>query len=220
MAARTSALSVPRPARRSDSATRERLLDAAERLFAEKGLGASVRAITGAARANVAAVTYHFGGRQGLLDAVCERHLAPLERERCARLDALPRPHDVPAVLSAFIAPALERVRPGPGGDAFLRLLGRIHAESSDLAERISQTWFRPSVARFLVVLAPLLPHLTPATLRLRFHFMIGSLARAGAAFHRLPRLCGQTFDQAEITAALVAFAAAGMQAPVVSEDR
>ena len=50
-------------------ATRQRLLDAAERLFAQSGYASvSVRAVTGKARQNVAAVNYHFGSKDGLLE--------------------------------------------------------------------------------------------------------------------------------------------------------
>lgn len=56
------------------SPTRESLIDAAEELFAEGGFeGASVRAITGRAKANLGSVTYHFGSKAALFEAVVER---------------------------------------------------------------------------------------------------------------------------------------------------
>ena len=56
------------------TATRERILDAAERLFAERGYdGASLRAITGQARVNLAAVNYHFRSKRALMRAVFAR---------------------------------------------------------------------------------------------------------------------------------------------------
>ena len=55
-------------------ATRERILDAAERLFAQRGFyGISVRDITGAAEVDVALASYHFGNKQGVLEAVVMR---------------------------------------------------------------------------------------------------------------------------------------------------
>ena len=54
--------------------TRERLLDVAEELFAEKGIAAtSLRTLTTAAETNLAAVHYHFGSKNGLVDAVLDR---------------------------------------------------------------------------------------------------------------------------------------------------
>jgi TetR/AcrR family transcriptional regulator, regulator of cefoperazone and chloramphenicol sensitivity len=54
--------------------TRDRLLTAARQLFAERGIvSASVRAITRAAHANLGAVTYHFGSKDRLRDAVLDQ---------------------------------------------------------------------------------------------------------------------------------------------------
>ena len=61
--------------------TRERLLDAAEVLFAENGFDAtSVRAITTWADANLAAVNYHFQAKVVLITAVFERRIRPINR--------------------------------------------------------------------------------------------------------------------------------------------
>jgi len=69
--------------------TRQALLDAAEELFAEQGIdGTSLRAITRHAGANVAAIHYYFGSKEGLLQEVFARRLAPLAAERLARLEA------------------------------------------------------------------------------------------------------------------------------------
>ncbi len=67
--------------------TRERLLDAAERLFAERGFAtASVRDITAAAGCNLAAVNYHFGGKHGLYGEVFRRRLAVMREQRMASI--------------------------------------------------------------------------------------------------------------------------------------
>src|ERR1700760_3109766 len=66
-----------------EEATRDRLLDAAERLFAEHGYQATtMRGLTAEAEANIAAVNYHFGCKQSLLEAVVHRALAPVVAER------------------------------------------------------------------------------------------------------------------------------------------
>jgi AcrR family transcriptional regulator len=63
--------------------TRERLLEAAESLFASRGFAAtSVREITAAARCNVAAVNYYFAGKLGLYEALFRSRLAGLRRQR------------------------------------------------------------------------------------------------------------------------------------------
>lgn len=59
--------------------TRDALMRAGRDLFARRGYdGASVRAITAAAGANLGAVTYHFGSKRALYGAVLEAELAPL----------------------------------------------------------------------------------------------------------------------------------------------
>ena len=65
------------------AATRQALLDTAERLFAEHGYGAtSLRRITAAADANLAAVHYHFGSKQDLFVALFRRRVQPVNRQR------------------------------------------------------------------------------------------------------------------------------------------
>ena len=63
-----------------DLETRARLLNAAARLFAERGFArVTVRDICLGARANVAAINYHFGGKQGLYTAVMESAIATMQ---------------------------------------------------------------------------------------------------------------------------------------------
>ena len=64
------------------AATRERILDAAEKLFAERGYhGVSIRDVTGAAEVDVALVNYHFGSKEMLLEAVVARRADQLVDE-------------------------------------------------------------------------------------------------------------------------------------------
>jgi AcrR family transcriptional regulator len=114
--------------------TRERLLDAAERVFAAGGFGASLREITGEAGANVAAVSYHFGGKEGLIRAVFGRRMEKVNRDRLHLLDeveaaagaGLP---SLEGILNAFISPTFDMCREHP---EFMRLAGRIHQETSE----------------------------------------------------------------------------------------
>ncbi|MEN1409542.1 transcriptional regulator PsrA, partial [Pseudomonas aeruginosa] len=68
----------------AQSETVERILDAAEQLFAEKGFAeTSLRLITSKAGVNLAAVNYHFGSKKALIQAVFSRFLGPF----CASLE-------------------------------------------------------------------------------------------------------------------------------------
>jgi AcrR family transcriptional regulator len=74
---------------------RRRLLAAAEQLFATRGLGVPNREIVAAAgQHNQSAITYHFGSRPGLIDAVCERHEIPIAQHRQHLIARLPGPED------------------------------------------------------------------------------------------------------------------------------
>src|SRR5699024_5802879 len=77
--------------------TVKRILDAAEVLFAQKGFAeTSLRAITSKAGVNLAAVNYHFGSKEALIQAVFERYLTPFCQALEVRLDALEEEGDVP----------------------------------------------------------------------------------------------------------------------------
>src|SRR5439155_8021124 len=109
------------------TATRERILDAAERLFAERGYdGASLRAITGQARVNLAAVNYHFRSKRALMRAVLARLLEPLNEKRLALLETCmaARANGPPALerhVEALVAPALRMRELSTGEAASLR---------------------------------------------------------------------------------------------------
>ncbi|MGF1473759.1 MAG: TetR family transcriptional regulator [Rubrobacteraceae bacterium] len=93
---------------------KERILDAAERLFSEEGLdGVSVRAVTAEAGLNVAAVNYHFGSKAALLSAMVRRFFARVSAERLRRLDELEvsaggKPPPVEDLVVAFAVPVFE----------------------------------------------------------------------------------------------------------------
>ena len=114
------------------STTRELLLRAAERLYAERGLdGVSLREITDAAgQRNNAAVHYHFGGRDGLVRALFEQRFAALDARRAAllaELDASGRGTDVASLVRVLVAPFAEA---GDGPDShWVRFVARLHED-------------------------------------------------------------------------------------------
>jgi len=95
---------------RRGSRSREELLDAAERLIAERGFEVPPREIAVAAgQRNNSAVNYYFRTRQDLIDAVVARRLAPMEAERQALLDRMPpgEAADARALLRVLVGPFL-----------------------------------------------------------------------------------------------------------------
>jgi len=93
-------------------ATREAILDAAERLFAEHGLdNVSHRQISAAAgQGNNAAVGYHFGRTEDLVRAVVERHSVPVERIRARLLAEVEGSHDVRDWAACLVRPSAEHL--------------------------------------------------------------------------------------------------------------
>jgi AcrR family transcriptional regulator len=97
---------------------RLRLLAAAERLFATRGLEVPNREIVATAEQhNQSAITYHFASRAGLIDAVCERHETPIAQHRQQLMARLPGPEDrtTRQLVEAHIQPlAAEILRCAP----------------------------------------------------------------------------------------------------------
>ena len=107
--------------------TRERLLDAAERFFAEKGFAAtSVRDITAAAASNIAAVNYHFGGKYNLYNEVFRRRMAAMREQRIAGIrQARAEGGSLEAVLDAFATAFLQPLVERGSGRLLIELISR-----------------------------------------------------------------------------------------------
>src|SRR5512147_619784 len=116
--------------------TRTRILDAAEELFMQHGFeGTSMRTLTGKASVNLAAVNYHFGSKDALIEAVFRRRLDPMNALRIAELDRLEkdaggRPLAPPQIIGAFVGASLRMIEDAKtGGRNFIRLLGRTYTD-------------------------------------------------------------------------------------------
>ena len=198
--------------------TKAKILDTAERLFAERGFGAtSLRRIIGEAGVNLAAVHYHFRSKEALLDAVLERRLEPVNRERLTLLDEFEKaagegPLEVEGVLVALIAPPL-RLRREAAYSTFVKLMGRILAEG-DLATM--RRHFGATIDRFTRALHRALPDLPREELMWRAHFSVGCIAHT--LLHSGVEVLGAPGEVT--TESLVAFLAAGFRAAVPAGER
>ena len=164
--------------------TRQRIMAAAEMLFAERGFAAtSLRAIATAAGVNLAATHYYFGSKQGLLAATLHARVTPINEGRLRALDELeanPATMSVDTVMGAFFLPVVSGELKG----ALPRIMARIHAEPEDLIRPLLEQEFLPVSERFVAALRPLLPHLEADDLRWRLHFAVGGM------FHLLTFAC------------------------------
>jgi len=210
---------------RTDS--RERILDAAERLFAEKGLQASsLRDIGAAARANTGSIYFHFKTKAELVREVFGRRLGPLDTERLAELDACeaaaaPDPPSLEAILHALVAPLL-RLSRGPAAH-FVRVLGRTYSEPDPETFRVLYLDHGHTLDRFRAALGRALPDVPEDQLALRFHFALGALSytmASDAVARVLPgrRRRGEGWEQ--VMAELMPFLVGGFEAPGAASER
>jgi AcrR family transcriptional regulator len=206
------------------SKTKEAILNAAEGLFARHGFAdTSLRHITAEAGVNLASVSYHFGSKEALIEAVFARRLVPMNRERMRRLERVEqcysgREMPLEPLVEAFVAPALELSRDEErGGAPFVRMLGRSYTEPSDSLQESVRGMYEEVIARFKTAFARALPGLAGDELYWRLHFMVGTLAycMAGTDMMRLIASCRlyDPLDTDILTRRLVAFLSAGLRA-------
>lgn len=204
------------------SRTRDRLLDAAERLLAAKGFEAtSLRDVTSKAKANLAAVNYHFGSKDALVRAVFERRLGEVNRRRLELLKGAGRGRLTPEqILHAFIAPTFDLMKEAPH---FIRLMGRFQAEpDSDMHDLVTSRC-REVAEQFKRALTAALPRVPVEDLFWRMHFVMGALVHTWSCHEDLERISGgkcSMKDEGAVTRKLIEFGAAGLRAPSHPQKR
>jgi AcrR family transcriptional regulator len=197
-------------------ATKDRLLDTAEQLFANRGYeGTSLRALTAAADVNLAAVHYHFGSKKALFRAVFERRVGPVNAERLRLLDqaeaaAGGAPVDLDTLLEAFLGPPLRMSARGDRGfRRFLRIVARMHSSTGEHALALRDV-FHEVQRRFFPAFGRSLPHLGERDLYWRMYLVIGAMLNLFADPARLTVLSGgrcKGEDPDEALTELIAFA-------------
>jgi len=196
--------------------TCDRILDAAERLFAEEGFHVtSLRSITQAAEANLAAVNYHFGSKQALILAVFRRRLDALNQARLHRLEAAlgdPEPN-LEAVLDAFVGPAMALTHGSDDdGHRFMRILMRAFADQDEQLHRALSAEYAHVMRRFADAIAECLPGARNNDIRRQLDFIVGALTYTMAE--------SNLKDAPAIAADLVRFAAAGLRGTLANESK
>lgn len=198
------------------------LLEVAERLFAERGFeNVSVRDITQLAKANVAAVNYHFGSREGLIGLVMTRYISPVNEERIARLDKLERQHPGKVVpleelIDALMRPLLTSTRKSELSEQlFYRLVGRIFSKQGEGMPEDLEAQFQVLNTRFISAFGKALPELSTEELIWRLQFMVGSLIHILVNQELIQRLAqgkAGTPGMEATLARLIRYSAAGMR--------
>jgi AcrR family transcriptional regulator len=210
--------------------TKDKILDAAEQLFAKQGIAAtSLRTVIKKAGVNTAAVHYHFGSKEGLVEAVLLRRATPINEERLRLLSMVeetagPGLLPLEAIVEAFVAPVVRgKLDTSPGRDLFRQLLGRATTEADLEHREMMRRIFQEVLRKFTSAFTRALPILPLEELHWRMHFMIGAMA-FGIAVRgiHLPSEDGpkNRLDPDLLVGRLVEFIAAGLRGNAGHEDR
>ncbi len=215
---------MPTPSSSDQRHTRDRILDAAENVFMEFGYeGASIRRITSDAGVNLAAGNYHFGSKEALFQAVLGRRLQALNQERLRLLDELEAkangaPLKASQIVEAFFG-ALFRIGHEPGGETFLRLLGRTLTEPAEFIRAVLAKEYANVSERYQQALYRALPEVPKDEILWRFHFMLGATSYAIAGTSVLSMITDEWTnhsDDAELLMPrLMSFLLGGLRAPL-----
>jgi AcrR family transcriptional regulator len=181
----------------------------------------TLRMITAAAHANLAAVNYHFGSKEALIAAVFRRRLTGLNDQRLAALDALEvgaggaalKPSQI---VEAFFGVSLRMAADNNGGRTFMRLLGRTYTEPSEFVRGFLAEEYAVVVARYKAAFFKALPDVPQEEFLWRFHFMMGALSYAISGADAL-RILGPIDDSnpEALYARLMSFLLGGLRAPL-----
>ncbi|ALN85599.1 TetR family transcriptional regulator [Lysobacter capsici] len=197
--------------------TKDRILGAAEELFAQFGFtGTSLRQVTSRADVNIAAVNYHFGSKENLVNEVFRRRMDEMTEQRMSALKAAVEAHpgELEPILAAFVQPALALAQDRNGGGAFVRVIARAYAEKNDSLRKFLSDHYGHVLREFAKAIAVAVPGLSKEELYWRLDFLAGSLTYAMADFGLIKRPAGVTEAAHRERAAreLIRFAAAGFK--------
>jgi len=202
------------------SVTREKLLDAALREFAQHGIQkASLIEITRqAGQRNRGALHYHFGSREGVLCAVLDRHapfLVEKEREVLERAVLLP---GLAPLMEAVVRPAVELAESGWRGRCCLKILcelTEVHPRdrSSELAAAVARTGGDAVFAFLMERLPPMPDDVREMRLTLVTEFILRSVGVRSRRLEDDERPV--VLDRETFIAELMAMATAALEAPV-----
>lgn len=208
----------------AQAGTVDRILDTAEVLFAQKGFAeTSLRAITSKAGVNLAAVNYHFGSKESLIQAVFERFLKPF----CAHLDSMmseleahPAEISLERLLATLSKSALAVQRGEPQRVAiFFRLSGLAYSQAQGHLRRFFREHYGDVFRRFLRLLAVAVPDVPPMEVFWRVHFALGATIFTLSGMDPLRAICRSDFgvevSPQQVDERLLAFVAGGIRATV-----
>lgn len=174
--------------------TRTKILDTAEKLFANNGVAAvSLREINAAAGVSPSVVHYHFGGRDELIANLLERRLPALNTERSAMLEELQKSKkevSVRQLLSVTLLPLVRLIQDeGKAGQRFVKVLARLHLERNAVYQGLTMKYYPESRLEVFEELMKRSPDCTPEILETRLAMAIDAMFSTLAAFDMAARI-------------------------------
>jgi AcrR family transcriptional regulator len=203
---------------------REQLLDAAERLFAERGYnGVSTRQIAELAKVNLGSIPYYFGNKENLLKEVIKRRALPELEDRAAGVlkvldavgDGTPR---IVYVLMADLEPVFRRRRENV---VHRRLAGRLSTDPTPEVRRVVNEIYSREATVFDLALRRACPHLSDQEFYWRFYCLFGAIQYVLADVGKIQTLAGPSFASSDPHTALkyvVPFLVAGFGAAAAEQ--
>ena len=200
--------------------TKTRILDAAEKIIAGHGAEkATLRSITAEAGVNLAAINYHFGSKDALLDELFARRVGPMEDARVRRLQAATAEAgedgpELETIIRCYLEPFLDFVEQHPDHNHFL---AQLHRPSDSWKRFIQkhQSLVQPVLGRFFEALSRALPNIPRSTLLARMAFMQASVSwllnNAWIAWE-MQALFQLSLSQRDMIEELVSYTAAGLR--------
>jgi AcrR family transcriptional regulator len=210
----------PAKRRQRSFATRERILDAAEELFARHGIyGVTMREIAELAKVDTALLHYYFESKRGVFDAVFTRRADLLNSERMRELDRYEAEnngrYELEAVIAAYLRPVFGLIRQGgQGWRNFCAFIGNA-SSVPELTELLAQK-FDPVVKRFIALLHKAVPDAEEADLYWSYHMFLGSVTIATMDTGAIERASGglcRLDDLDQIEPRLVKYGTQGFRA-------
>lgn len=198
---------------------REKILDAAEDLFARHGFyGVTTRQVAREAGVDVALTHYYFGTKRGLFDAVFHRRAEILNADRMALLNAYEVSHGgvmtAEGAIGAFMEPLFVRsLSADHGWKSYFALVAQVNNTPHWGGETMTR-FFDPVVQRLIELLGKALPQAEPRDLYWGYQFLTGAMMLAFSETGRIDLLSRglcRSSDLEAVRARLVAFCAAGI---------
>lgn len=190
--------------------TRDRILNAAERLFAQRGYyGVTIRQITREAGVDVALASYYFGPKTDLFRAVLERradelHGAILQSLEDTAIRAGDRPASVESLIRAFAQPSIDRlVRGGDGWRDYIHLMAGLYSSQQIEFLTVMNEMYMPALRRFMDLVRQSVPTASERGVTLSFYMLLTAVIGIYSETAGLDDLSGGSIRSTEFDAIL-----------------